>query len=235
MDLAIVDWLDTHAGAISALATVVLVLITAVYVLVTYLLVREQRRQAQRPDVVHEWAYGEGVNADLRFRNVGTGTAFELTVLLGPGEGVSVAMEKLGDAASLPPREVLDWPIRPADGEPHFPAGTLPVTYTYVDSGSERVFFSTVLLEFGDGGEDQAITDAGSVSKDLSRRQVKRLGARAQKAWKRPWFIWERRGEDMTELVVNPHVRDALRAELATEVEALRAWSRQMEALRNRV
>ena len=74
-----IDWLNTNDGAVIGIATVALVLVTAAYVVLTYLLVREQGRQrvvASVPSI----SYEVNDDAELIVRNIGFGPAIQVSI-----------------------------------------------------------------------------------------------------------------------------------------------------------
>jgi hypothetical protein len=234
MVISLISWLDAHSGAITALATVVLVLITGVYVLVTYLLVREQRLQGHIPEVVYEWANDDGSNADLRLHNVGNDTAAEFTIVLGPEEHIEVDMSLLGVRKSLRPGDELTWPIRPFEDEA-FSEGDLPLTFTYFDNKRSRVFVQVTLIRFEPVEGRSGVFDAGSASKNWTRREVRALTRRTLRPWRWPAFYWRTRSMDLSVLLLEDDVREALRARLRRAMGELKSWSERAEAFRHRV
>ncbi len=233
---SILSWLDAHSGAVTALATVVLVLITIAYVVVTYLLVREQRLQGQIPEVVYEWADNTKLNADLKLHNVGSGCAAEVTVVRGPGDGVPVHMPLIGERWTLLAGEELIWGIGPEQGKTKLPVGELPLTISYVDNHRTRAYFQVLLIRFEirDDGR-YSIRDLGSVSDDWTKRKLRRLARRSLKVWHRPGFQRRTQTLDLSVLLLDEQVRDALRERLTEEVDQLLVWSRQAEAFRSRL
>lgn len=79
-----ITWLDSHAGAIGALATVVLVVVTYLYMRLTKALVRLQAEQMQRavePLVVPQVLGADPDGLLLRLTSVGSGPAIDVYVL----------------------------------------------------------------------------------------------------------------------------------------------------------
>lgn len=230
--ISLVSWLDSHAGAITALATVVLVLITAAYVVVTYWLVREQRSQAHVPEIEYDWADRDQPFADLRLHNIGNDTATEVTIVRGPGACVDVEMSKLGQRTSLLAGSGTNWPIRPLARDAGFADGDLSLTITYFGNNCSRAFFRVLLLQFGVAEGRYGFRDAGSVSDDWTGKQLRRLTARSLGPWRRPAFRWRTRKMDPSILLLEAEVRNALHARLTASFEKLQAWSARAEAYR---
>jgi hypothetical protein len=87
----VIAWLNENSGAVVALATVVLVLVTTAYVVLTARLVQEQRQQRQTatvPALTYELA---GLDA-LVLRNVGFGPALGIEVDPLPRAGAPAGM-----------------------------------------------------------------------------------------------------------------------------------------------
>jgi hypothetical protein len=204
------NWLDSHAGAVTALATIVLVAITAAYVAVTYMLVREQRLQGQVPAIIHgfvgDW---KEVNADLRLHNVGNGAAAEVTVLLGPGDGIPVEMPVLGERRSLMPEKEFICPIRPFAGARSFEAGLRPLTIYYFDNNRSKVFFKVLLLKMARNDEGWTVRNLGSIASTWTRREFKWMVGKSLALWRRPGFHWKVRHWSLPHLVLNDDARSS--------------------------
>lgn len=229
---ALLSWLDAHAGAVSAIATVVLVVITAWYVVVTYLLVKEQRLQGHLPEVVFELIGGDVPAADLKLRNVGTGTAAELTLLAGPREGVPAKIPGLGHRTVLLPGDSCEWPIRPPDGEPGFSPGRLSLTMQYFDNHRSKVFFEVLVLEFETLAEGWTVRNVGSIEIARDRRELRRLTRKSLPPRGKVSFQWRTRHRELPYLLLDDEVRRELRASLGRTVDELMSLRPQMEELR---
>ena len=220
---SLIGWLDAHSGALTALATVVLVLITAAYVVVTYWLVREQRSQGAAPQVACEWSsrVGHG-NADLKLTNVGGGTALDLTIVRGPGGCVDVEMSELGWGTSLLVGREIVWPIKPkVDGE-EFPVGRVSLTMSYFDYKWQRAYFQVICIPFDLDQGRTVVGNVGTLSLDWSTRALRQMAARALPYWKRSAFRRRTRGKSLTKLLVDDDLRDALREKLEAAVAEVR-------------
>ncbi|HEY3491441.1 MAG TPA: hypothetical protein VGK43_00720 [Solirubrobacterales bacterium] len=217
----VLSWLDTHSGAVTAVATVVLVLITAAYVLVTYWLVTEQRRQGPGPEVMFELIGKEMPNADLRFRNYGTGVASELAVLAGPEEGVSATIPELGTWTSLLPGEEFEFRIRPPRGESAFADGELSLTLFYHDH--LYAYGEVLLLSFSTDDTRHWVENRGSRREVWDARDL-RAGARRTVGWHRKVPLWLRLGSlTMLDLLQEQEVLEGIRADLGKALALLRA------------
>ncbi len=105
-----IDWLNENSGAIQALATIVLVAVTGVYVVLTKGYVdstkrladeaRGAREDAVRPLIAIELASGDDINpgkyATCKVLNVGPGAALDVTVNLFDDTKSEVVEEKWG-------------------------------------------------------------------------------------------------------------------------------------------
>ncbi len=232
----LIHWLDSHAGAITALATVVLMLITAAYVLVTYLLVREQRLQGHAPDIARHWASVEGAgDADLRLHNVGNGAAVQVMIVRGPGSCIDAELPDLGRPRTILPGKDLVWRIRPADGASEFLPGELSLTLSWFDYNLDRVFFEVIGILMESEAEGVVIRDLGSAGDAWTRRKLKRLASKSLELHRRPVFWWRTRGDDLTVLLHDEEVRHALRAKLTKILNELKVWSKRAEAFRERL
>lgn len=241
---AILDWINSNAPAITALATIFLVLITAIYVVVTYLLVREQRAQKQTPNVEYEFdpeladvaQVGGAPRADLKIQNVGDGTATAVAFLEGPGEGIPVEMPALGERMTLLPGEFRIVKIRPPAGQGQFPAGELPLLLSFSESGGlGRIVFKVLLLEFSQQAGRWGIRNVGSSFGIYSTSGLKRLTCRKLGPREKASFLWEFRSTFVITLLLDERVREALRADLERLLERLRSSDEPMKALRNRL
>jgi hypothetical protein len=229
------EWANSNAPAITALATICLVLITAVYVVVTYLLVREQRLQGHSPDVSFEWADPETRSLDLRLRNVGNGTATQLTILRGPGSGVPVDEGKLGVRRTLLPGEDLVWKIRPPEGVDRFEGGDLPLTMSYFSSDRTKVLFEVLSIELVEDGHQIWPVLTGSGARWWTKRAVRRLTSKSLKWWKRPQFAWKTKNFRLSFLLLSDDVRSALGGELIEIARSLKAVSDQAQNVRRHI
>lgn len=235
---SLLNWLDAHAGAITAIATIVLVVITAAYVVVTYLLVRDQRLQAQLPKVEYEYAAPGNQSqpiADLKLQNVGTGTATELTILAGPEKGVEMEMPALGERFTLLSGESRIWRLRPHPGGEGLPNGDLPLTMHYLDNNRTKAIFEVLVLRFERRADGWSALNLGSIQTDYSQRQLKRLARRQLRPWNRPGALWGLRKSHLSRLLLDPRVRAGIRAELRAVLEELLVLSDQIKAYRNTV
>ncbi|HSS34238.1 MAG TPA: hypothetical protein VLL27_13255 [Solirubrobacterales bacterium] len=235
MDLGLIGWLDAHSGAITALATVVLVLITVAYVIVTYWLVREQRMQAHIPEIEYEWAERDKLCADLRLHNVGSGTATEVTIVRGPGQCLEVEMPNLGQRAALLSGQKTDWPIRPLPPSEDFDSGDLSLTISYFGNNCMRAYFHVLLLQFGVPEGRFGIRDRGSLSDVLTMQQLRRLTSRSLPLRERLGFRRRTRKMDLSLLLLDTQARDALRAKLGELFEELQALSKRAEKYRHNI
>jgi hypothetical protein len=232
---AALSWANDNAPAITAVATIFLVAITAIYVVVTYLLVREQRAQGQTPDVAIEWAESDVHFADLELRNVGSGTATQLTILKGPGDGVSVDETFLGIRRTLLPGEKSSWKIRPADGRAQFERGELPLTLSYLDTHRGKVLFEVFVIRCHEGDQGIEPDFTGSGAKWWTRREVRRLTLKSLPRHKRPQFRWTTRKTRLSLLLLDDEVRAALSQELSSVAQSLQAVSHQAESVQRHI
>ncbi len=235
IEASVLDWFDAHSGAVTALATVVLVLITIAYVVVTYMLVREQRLQGDTPEIVHSVAGASSSKADLKIHNVGTGTAVELKVLAGPGEGIEVSAPELGWPRALLTGEDRIWPIRPIAGHSKFPVGDLPLTMRYFDTGKRRVFYRVMMIRVTVVNGQLALIDSGAVNNRWTKWNVLSQTLRLMKVWSWPQFLWRLRGHGLTILLLQDEVRRAVRRVLTEDIDNLREWSERAASARDRI
>jgi hypothetical protein len=233
---SVLDWANSNAPAITALATVFLVLITAVYVAVTYLLVREQRSQRQLPKVhffIDRRAQEETVCADLRIKNVSEVTATEVTFLR--VDGISVDMPHLGRRISLLPGEDLLSRIRPPAGENEFADGDLPLILSYSDISRSIVVFDILLLKFAQSEGEDRVRNIGSMERIFTKRKLKKLTLSSLPLRSRLSFLWKARNKSVRALLLNSKVRAALRADFQGPVTKLRVAGDQMRELREQL
>lgn len=239
----VLNWINSNAPAITALATIFLVLITSVYVVTTYLLVREQRRQKQIPNVEYEFdpelskvaRTGGRPRADLKIQNVGDGTAVEVVFLEGPGEGIPVAIPALGERMTLLPGEHRIIEIRPTNSESSFPGGDLPLILSFSEGSYEMIVFKVLLLEFREVEGRWGIRNVGSISGIYSVRDLKRLGCRNRKPKDKVAYLWSRRSAYVSTLLLDDSVRASLKADLEKLLVRLRGIEGQMRAVRTRL
>jgi len=231
---SLLGWLDAHAGAITAVATLVLVVITAAYVVVTYLLVREQRMQGHMPDVSYELGNASDTSIELKLRNIGSGTASQLTIVSGPGDGIPVDMATLGRRRTLLSEESCSWSIG-GHAETGFQVGDLPLTMSYFDNNLSKVLFEVFVLRFEHDGDGITPRNDGSASKWWTRRDILKLGRASLKPWRRPGFLWRVRKQKLTVLLLDDEVRTALRSGLKGIVDELQAVSQRAAAVRERI
>jgi hypothetical protein len=223
-------WLDAHAGAVTAIATLVLAAITIVYVVVTYQLVREQRRQAQLPAVEVDWAE-EGVilpgEASVVLRNVGTGTALAVTLESGPGEkpeGVDV--DDLGWGYTLASAATRNWQItfdHNADGNLK-----LPLLVSYFDSERERYSYTAFYFEVVDG---ETVLSA-SLDEVLTLRQLKRIVRKGTSPLRWLPLAWELRKADLNDMLVRADVREAFAGYISKYRAETIEWGKQLDTVR---
>lgn len=232
--LSTLTWLDSHSAAVTALATVVLVVITVAYVIVTYLLVKEQRLQGECPDIARSWADPKALDdSDIKLQNVGTGTAVEVMVVRGPRTCADVHLPDLGEQLTLRPGEELVWRVRPLGETSSFPAGELSFTVHYLDSRRERAFFDAGLIRFEGRDEGVAIRDLGYGKRVWTKRRMRRMARRGLSLSDRARFHWRTRNLDLTELLVDPEVRGQIRVNLGQLLDGLLVWSAQEATLRH--
>jgi hypothetical protein len=237
MAATMLHWLNANSGAITALATLILVLITAAYVLITYLLVREQRNQLQTPEVARFWADTEdSPNADLRLHNIGDGTAAEVMIVRGPMDCIDVEMPDLGTPKALFPGEDFIWRIQPRGEEGEtFPVGDLCLTLKWFDNPRNRAYFDVFILRVEAEGKGVVVNDLGSASKFWTARELRKLTGRSLSLRSRPRFHWKARRKNLTLLLLDDDVRRALRDRLTRGARELNAWNSQAELFRDRL
>lgn len=231
---SVLTWLDGHAGAVTAIATVVLVAITAFYAVATFLLVREQRRQSRAPVLETDWADPDAPGADLALHNVGTGPAVEVTLDQGPGDptpGLLVEIEDLGWGITLPPSGTRTRAIRPIGGAQMFPNGELPVTISYFDDRRERLYLLSLLLTFEAG----AIGSYGGTGAKYTTRSLKKMARKSLPRRRRLQFAWQHRSTNLPSLFAESDVRAAVGAGLLDQHDDLRQWARQLDANRGHI
>lgn len=223
---AVLDWVNSNAPAVTAVATIFLVLITGVYVVVTYLLVREQRLQSQAPDIAVEWADTDPGYADLKLRNVGNGAATQLTILKGPGDGVPVEEAHLGVRRTLLPGEATNWKVRPPDDAEEFEPGELPLTMAYLNNNRTKVMLEVLVIQFVENDEGVGPHLTGSASAWWTRSELRRMTAKSLPRGKRARFRWSTRKTRLSFLLLDQEVRLALRANLLTVASRLKTVNR---------
>ncbi len=231
------SWLDGHSGAVTAIATVVLVAITGVYVVVTYLLVMEQRNQADHPAVDFLLAGVEPPDVNIRLRNVGAGAAAELTMLSGPGEGIAVVTSpEFGQRTTLLAGDSCIWKLRPPDGAEGLEPGLLPLTMSYFDNPRSKVFYEVMLLEVmvAVNGEGRLV-NLGSVQVISNRSRIRRHTRRSLSLWKRPAFHWRTHDKALSELLLDEDVCEYVHDSLTKVMGELRQLGPRMQAVRSKV
>lgn len=213
----------------------ILVIITGVYVVVTYLLVKEQRLQGQHPSIVFRLIGGEAQNADLRLCNVGTGTAAELTILAGPGDEVVRASPPFGSRTNLLPEDVFVWKIRPLDEARGFGSGAFLPTISYFDNHRSKIFLEVVLLEFEESDGRRWVRNRGSIETSSGKRSLRRHARRSLPLHRRLGFQWRTRDRELPSLMLDDDIRNELRRVLAEKADELKRLGPRMEKLRTKV
>ncbi len=230
----ILNTLDAHSALVTASATVVLALVTVLYVRATYQLVAHQRLQLEVPDVAC-WFVGND-QPDLRFKNVGKGTAAQVTVLAGPGEGVSAEIPLLGTRYVLLPGEETIWEIRPDAGHAGFSAGDLPLTLLYLDSSMNTLHYKVVVLRFTGDRNNWQVRNLGYSPGSLDCLSLKRLTRKnTSNPLRRLKHRWQMRGADLPRLIIDESARLAMRKLLLRRMESLLAADPKMQAVRTAV
>lgn len=214
----VIDWLDQHAVGVTALSTVVLACITAVYVFFTYSLVREQRRQRSRPSVAYELGSAPEKGVELHVRNLGNGHAANLALVAGPRASVPSGIEigSLGAGFSLAPFEKKTWLVRASSDVVD---ADVPLLLTYMNNDHDTAWFSCFLIRVRG---DVAHTSA-SFDDHLGVRRLKSVGRRSMPLARRPGLIWKQRRLKLAEAaMVDPTIREALSDHLQKgQIEAL--------------
>ena len=229
-------WLDMHSGPITALATLILVVITGAYVVITYWLVKEQRNQVQTPDVARFWGgRRESPNADLRLHNVGDGAAAEVMLVRGPGGCIDVDMPDLGTTKALFPGEDFIWRIRPSNGGDQFPIGDLSLTLTWFDNARKRAYFDVFLIRMEPHEEGVAVRDLGSASNYWTAQGLRKLTRRSLARRHRLKFRFQSRNKNLSVLLLDDEVRRALRDRLTRASRELVVWNSQAEPFREQI
>jgi hypothetical protein len=229
----VIDSLDAHSELITALATVLLALVTVVYVRATFQLVSAQRLQAETPEVMGSFtnAHHEGISA----QNTGKSTASELALLRGPGEGVAARIDELGVRKSLLPGEEILWKVRPPT-KAGFEPGDLPLTIVYFDNNLATLYFKVMVLRFEGEAPTLRARNLGFVpgycsAKDLRQRARRQMSTPLQGAR----YHWRTRKKGPTQLILDEETRAPLRAFLAQQVELLRESDPKLESTRTRI
>jgi hypothetical protein len=222
----LIGWLDRHAGGITAVATLVLAVLTGVYVAVTYLLVREQRRQAERPSLAYRV-----VEPGLEVRNLGSGRAAGVQLLTGPRSPLppGIAIDDLGAGIDLAVGEARTWPFKWVGAPPAHV--DIPLTLSYMDSDGQKVWLHCfqVRIRGGKAGTSAGL-DASRTARGLKRQARKSLPLR-----KRPRFLLDQRGQPLEAILVDPIVRDSLSADLRGRFENALKWEVDFEASRGQL
>lgn len=229
----VINSLDAHSELITALATVLLALVTVVYVRATFQLVSAQRLQAETPDVVGSFAKAnyKGISA----QNIGKSTASQLALLRGPGDGVAARIEKLGERKALRPGKKIVWKIRPPI-KAGFEAGDLPLTIIYFDSNLTTLYFKVMVLRFEGEAPTLRARALGYVhgycnASDLRQRARRQKSTPLQGAR----YHWRTRKKGATQLILDEETRAPLRDFLLQQVELLRESDPKLESTRTKI
>ncbi|HWC48046.1 MAG TPA: hypothetical protein VG448_04120 [Solirubrobacterales bacterium] len=217
---SLIQWLDSHGGSLTALATLVLCLITAFYVVVTYLLLKEQRLQVRDAEVVRELAEAtETKGATLKVRNLGPGMAVDLTLLAGPGRPLpnGVTVNNRGPGFNLSSGESRNWQM----------TWTLPppsceiwLTLTYLDRDRAFMYLQPFVVRLSPQGVGMGTGWSGR----LSARGFRKLSSRSVLWWKRPFFRLSNRKKKLHEMFIDPQARTLLSKEVQTKLEEAIEW-----------
>jgi hypothetical protein len=219
---SVLNWLDQHSGALVAIGTVALVAITAIYVRITYLLVRAQRLQARNPVLVFDFQSAGSNRFDLLVRNTGAANAEDVTLLLGPGDVPSAfTVPERGLGYVIGPHESRTWGIGSSDGAGFQIGDRLPLTMSWFDEGRARVWVHS----FGVRIESWGASGGAGVEIFYTKRDLKRLVRLALRwdAWLR--WRWRVRRDLLNELFDDEAVRSCVRDAIVDELESAGTWA----------
>jgi hypothetical protein len=205
-------WLDQHSGAVTALSTVALAVLTGWYSTLNVFLLRQQRRLASEAKLAHTLVSEQG-ELRLEVRNLGSGPATNVSLQAGPARPVpdGLDVENLGRAIDLGPSESFRWPIHVNQQ----PTENLRVTLMARDSTSKSLWFSTFEIRVANGGAD---TSAGWEGK-YSARQMKRKIFYNIPMKDIPGFFRRHWRDPIDELIVEKRARQILSSALADSLE----------------
>jgi hypothetical protein len=220
----ITHWLDLHSGSVTGLATVVLCLVTAVYVAVTYALLREERAQYREPEVARDLSDVDLTGqASLQVRNLGPGLAVDVNLLAGPKADlpVGVGVEDLGTAFNLAVGDTSSW--RLAWTYPP-PTCDIRLTLMYFDRSRKAMWLDAFVIRLGPSGIG---TSAGWFG-ELSARGLKAMARSTIPRSKRLAHRWTYRRNSLHELLVDAGIKSVLAADVAANLEAALTWEGEL-------
>jgi hypothetical protein len=222
------DWFDSHSNAVTALSTVLLAVITGFYAVLAYLLLREQRRQGLEPRVARSLAVERG-QLMLRARNLGPGTAVDVTLRAGPGRALppSLRIANLGTGIDLGESDQRMWPIEYLSP----PDEALRVVISYQDRDRRKIWFDVFEVRFSG---DEAKTSAGW-SDAFSTAKLKRKIFMNIPMKDIPLYFARHWRDDFHDMLVEEKARRVLADALRIELEKLLAWGERYEAVMHRL
>ena len=226
----IINFLDQHSGALTAASTVLLTVFTAIYVVVTYSLVREQRRQRDLPSVAFELGAATSKGLELNVRNLGKGRAADVALNAGPRSVLlpGVTIDSLGPGFNLAPLETKTWTIQWA-GQP--PSGDVPLTLSYTDRERQTAWFSCFLVRF----QGYTAHISSSLDEDVTARRLKAIAHKPLSLRRRIKFVWDNRGLQLEPALVDPLIRSAWSAHLKQGLEKALKLEGDFEASRGQI
>jgi hypothetical protein len=226
---SLLNWFEQHSGAVTALSTVLLAIITGIYAALAYMLLREQRRQALEPRLSRKLMVNHTGALKLQVRSLGPGTAVDVTLRAGPGRALpgGLRIENLGSGSDLGASEERAWPIE-LDRHPREP---LRLVLSYHDRDRKKIWFDVFEVKFsGDG----AHTSAGW-SDAFSTRQLKRKILANIPLKDIPQFHAEHWRDGFDDLLVEDRARRVLAHALRLELEKMLVWGEQYESVMERL
>jgi hypothetical protein len=217
--------IEQHANAVTAVSTVLLAIITGIYAALAYLLLREQRRQVLEPRLSRGLVADSKGGLHLQVRNLGPGTAVNVALRAGPGRGLpgGLKIENLGSGIDLGAADDRSWPIK----WDRLPVEPVRLVITYHDRDSKKIWFDVFEIQFADGG---ARTSAGW-SDSLSVTKLKRMVLTNIPMRSLPLYVVKHWRDDFNDMLVEHQARRALAYALRTELEEMLAWGEQYEAV----
>jgi hypothetical protein len=219
---SVVPWLDAHSGAITAISTVLLSLITAIYVWLTALLLRQDRQHASEPHVRRQLYRGPSNEFNVVVQNLGPGIACSLVLAAGPIRGLpdNVTIPGLGLGTNLGVSDSREWPV---NWDNQGRSTEVPLVLMYCDREARKLSVKAFILRLN-------VSDPGiraGASQALSRRTLKRIARRRVPLHHRFRYWFTHRGLSLQYLIGEENTRRALAQLMHAKLSEALDWERE--------
>lgn len=218
---SVVPWLDAHSGAITAFSTALLSLITAIYVWLTALLLRQDRQHASEPHVRRQLYRGPNNEFAVVVQNLGFGIACNLVLAAGPIRGLpdNVTIPGLGLGTNLGVSDSRQWPVQWDQGR----STEVPLVLMYSDRDARKLSVRAFILRI-------SVSDPGlraGATQILSRRTLKRITRRQLPLHHRVRYRLTHRGLSLQYLLGEANTRRALAQHMHAKLSETLDWERE--------